>query len=362
MSRLMSAFANRISQDVDIRFQLPWNFGDYLVQIPRRLGVSESLDAAVDALVSAHTWFCAGNLKPGSEVLAKHARSLAVLRHDLNDGVKARRPEMLAAIMVMSITQVRYSGQRVFQDANLGPSSSLPRDEFERQLVLTLRGAVVFEALLTDTIRLSTRDWELLTGGFPDAYHKYLDGQWFTCIAGLPDLFQRSKAALILEEPPSLHFLGLELEVRALLENIKPIITKTRDRLDSFNGTSVPAVLGNHLQAHYLRSLAMALGVGIILNCLLSGLEGTSAAINEESVAWSDEIVKLAGICTMYRPLGSMSMLVALRMAWPGAGCEEVKERIQALLVEYGACMGLTEETDSGALDTMKRRWTLQQL
>ncbi|KAL8647426.1 MAG: hypothetical protein Q9226_006431 [Calogaya cf. arnoldii] len=367
----MSAFANRISQDVDIRFQLPWNFGDYLVQIPRHLGVSESLDAAVDALVSAHTWFCAGNLKPGSEVLAKHARSLAVLRHDLNDGVKARKSETLAAIMVMSITQLfvcpDQSGACTHTNGAtrllMSKGLAIPRDEFERQLLLTLPDShKVFEALLTDNIQLSTRDWKLLNGGFPDAYHKYLDGQWFSCIADVPDLIQRSKAALILDEPPSLNFLGLELEVRAHLENIKPIITKTRDRLDSFDRTSVPAALGNHLQAHYLRSLAMALGVGIILNCLLSGLDGTSAAINEESVAWSDEIVQLAERCTMYRPLGSLSMSVALRMAWPGAGCEEVKERIQALLVEYGACVGLTEETDSGALDTMKRRWTLQQL
>ncbi|KAI4270330.1 MAG: hypothetical protein L6R38_007164 [Xanthoria sp. 2 TBL-2021] len=237
-----------------------------------------------------------------------------------------------------------------------------PRDDFERQLMLTLRGPVVFEALLTDNIQLSSRDWKILNGGIPDSSHKYLDGQWFTCIADVPDLIQRSKAALILHEPPSLHLLGLELEVRALLEDIKPIITKTRDRLDSFDGTSVPAVLSNHLQAHYFRSLAMALGVGIILNCVLSGLEGTSTTICEESVLWSEEIVQLAEICTIYRPLGSMAMLIALRMAWPGAGCAAAKERIESLLVEYGACVGLTEETECGDLGQMQRRWTLQQL
>lgn len=124
----------------------------------------------------------------------------------------------------------------------------------------------------------------------------------------------------------------------------------------------MPAVLSNHLQAHYFRSLAMALGVGIILNCVLSGLEGTSTTICEESVLWSEEIVQLAEICTIYRPLGSMAMLIALRMAWPGAGCAAAKERIESLLVEYGACVGLTEETECGDLGQMQRRWTLQQL
>lgn len=102
----MSAFVNRISQDVDIRFQLPWNFGDYLIHLPRRLGVSEALDAAVDALVTAHTFFCAGNLKPGREVLTKNAHCLAILRRDVADVHKARTSETLAAIMVTSITQV----------------------------------------------------------------------------------------------------------------------------------------------------------------------------------------------------------------------------------------------------------------
>ncbi|KAL8677712.1 MAG: hypothetical protein Q9186_005896 [Xanthomendoza sp. 1 TL-2023] len=323
-SPLISAFVGRISQGIDIRFQLPWNFGDYLNELPRRLGVSEALDAAADALATAHASFCAGNLTPTSDVLVKHAHSLAALRRDLTDVVKARSSETLAAIMVLSITQV-------------------------------------FEALLANTIHLTSREWKTLNAGTPEHFHKYLDGQWFTCIADVPDLIQRSKAALILHEPPSLHLLNLELEVRALLEDINPMITRLRDRNDTFDKNAVPALISNHLGTHYLRSLAMALGVGIILNCVLSGLEGTSMIVCEESTLWSDEIVRIAEICTVYRPLGSMNMLVALRMAWAGAARLESKERIETLLVEYGACVGLIEDSKCCDLGQMQRRWTLQQ-
>lgn len=202
----------------------------------------------------------------------------------------------------------------------------------------------------------------MLIGGFPASIHDHVDGQWFACIAHVPDLIERSKAALIMHEPPSLNLLSLELEVRALLEDIRPIITKSRDRWDSFDATAVPGVLSNHLQAHYPRSLAMALGAGIILNCMLSGLEGASStAVCEESVLWSEEIVQLAEICRIYRPLGSLAMFIVLRMAWCGAACAEAKGRIEAMLFEYGACLGLTEETECGNLGSLQRRWTLQQ-
>ncbi|CAL8577473.1 hypothetical protein XPA_003301 [Xanthoria parietina] len=370
VSRLMSAFVNRISQDVDIRFQLPWNFGDYLIHLPRRLGVSEALDAAVDALVTAHTFFCAGNLKPGREVLTKHAHCLAILRRDVADVHKARTSETLAAIMVTSITQLfvypeQASGVTHTNGATrllLSRGFAKPRDDFDKLLMLTLRGPVVFEALLTDNIQLSSHDWKMLIGGFPASIHDHVDGQWFACIAHVPDLIERSKAALIMHEPPSLNLLSLELEVRALLEDIRPIITKSRDRWDSFDATAVPGVLSNHLQAHYPRSLAMALGAGIILNCMLSGLEGASStAVCEESVLWSEEIVQLAEICRIYRPLGSLAMFIVLRMAWCGAACAEAKGRIEAMLFEYGACLGLTEETECGNLGSLQRRWTLQQ-
>ncbi|KAL8999564.1 MAG: hypothetical protein Q9169_001653 [Polycauliona sp. 2 TL-2023] len=369
-SRLASVFVGRISQGVDIRFQLPWNFGDYLNELPRRLGVSEALDAAVDTLATAHAFFCAGNLKPGPHVLAKHAYSLAVLRRDLNDVVKARTPETLAAIMVISISQVFVDPSQGDACTHTNGATRLltsrgfaePRDDFERQLLLTLRGSVVFEALLADTIHLTSRDWKILNATTPEFIRKYLDGQWFTCIANLPDLIQRSQAALIMHEAPSLHLLPLELEARALHENLKPIHTRLRERNEKYDKNSVPAAISNHLHTHYRRSLAMALGVGILLNCVLSGLEGTSTTVCEESASWSDEIVDIAELCKIYRPLGSMSMLVALRMAWAGAASLESKERIETILEEYGTCLGVTKYSQCFDLGEMQRRWTLQQL
>ena len=109
LSRLTAAFIEKISPVVDIRFQLLWNFGDYLADVPRRLGTSEALDAAADALVTAHGQLCAGDREASPTVLEKHCRALSALRHDLDDPVKVHTSETLCSIMLLMIYEVRTS-------------------------------------------------------------------------------------------------------------------------------------------------------------------------------------------------------------------------------------------------------------
>ena len=107
LSSLTSAFVHKTGQDLDIKYQLTWNFGLYLTAIPRRLGRSAALDAATDVLVHAHTRFCTEGFSSNPTLLAKYSRAFAVLRHDIDDAAKARSSETLCAVMVLSIVKVR---------------------------------------------------------------------------------------------------------------------------------------------------------------------------------------------------------------------------------------------------------------
>ncbi|KAI4190150.1 MAG: hypothetical protein LQ346_004974 [Caloplaca aetnensis] len=235
-----------------------------------------------------------------------------------------------------------------------------PCDKFERNLLHTLRGPVVFDALLTDKIQFSSREWKSFIGKGLDPSNSS-DGQWLNCIAAMPDLLQRSKAALKLCKPPSLQTLSLELETRSLLQELKPTIITLRERLQAYDPNSTPAELRDHLHAHYLRSLGLAISTGIALNCVLSGLEGTTAEICEESSLWSDEIFDLSKIAAKYRPLGAMAMLICLKFAWMGAATVESRARIEALLIDYSlACVGTAQEVGYCDLTWMKKRFTLQ--
>ena len=104
---LASALGSKLGDVLDINFHLAWNFGVFLRQIPIRLGMSASLDAASDVLVAAHTPYCLGRFDPDPTVLKKHSRALLILRNDLNDVIKARTSETLSAVMILMIAQVR---------------------------------------------------------------------------------------------------------------------------------------------------------------------------------------------------------------------------------------------------------------
>ena len=108
-TRLTSALIYYIDPSIDLRIQLPWNFGIYFEDIPSRLGHNEALDAAADAIVEAYTHYCTGETGPSSEVLVKHSRALNALRHCLDDPVKAHSSETLCSIILLQTTQVRTS-------------------------------------------------------------------------------------------------------------------------------------------------------------------------------------------------------------------------------------------------------------
>ena len=106
LTRLIAAFASNIDESADIRIQLPWNFGSFLSDVPRRLGTNEALDAASQALVASYVHFIAGEVEATPGVLIKHSNALSALRRCLDDPVKAYSSETLCSTMILLIVQV----------------------------------------------------------------------------------------------------------------------------------------------------------------------------------------------------------------------------------------------------------------
>lgn len=110
LSTALTSLATGLSYSIDptapIKIQLPWNFGDFLVEVPRRLGCNKALDAASEALVTAYTNFLRGGGSPTPEVLRKNGNALLALRQCLDDPVKAYESETLCSTMILMIIQV----------------------------------------------------------------------------------------------------------------------------------------------------------------------------------------------------------------------------------------------------------------
>ena len=104
---LTAALIDKLKPSADLRYHLSWTYGGYLEDIPRRLGNSEALDAAVDALVYAHSHFAGSQKSVAPESLHKYCHAIATLRISLDDPFEARTAETLCAVTLLLLCQVR---------------------------------------------------------------------------------------------------------------------------------------------------------------------------------------------------------------------------------------------------------------
>ena len=91
----------------DTNVQLPWNFGPFLEDIPRHLGVNDSLDTAADALIAAYNQFRTTGRAANELGLKKYSKALLTLRDCLAEPQKACTTETLCAIMILMVFEVR---------------------------------------------------------------------------------------------------------------------------------------------------------------------------------------------------------------------------------------------------------------
>lgn len=104
---LSLAFTEMIKPSTDIKYNLAWSYGDFLHDVPQRIGINEALDSAATALVDAHSYFCVtGTVSPTARALMKYSDALVKLRLCLDDPAKAQASETLCAVMLLMICQV----------------------------------------------------------------------------------------------------------------------------------------------------------------------------------------------------------------------------------------------------------------
>lgn len=102
MDNLSASFVHSLKIN-DIRYDLAY-YGPFLHELPRRLGSSRALDAAVKTLVTAYPYFHGRGFPP--RVFANFGSSLRALRECLSDPVEARSSNTLCAVYLIIICQV----------------------------------------------------------------------------------------------------------------------------------------------------------------------------------------------------------------------------------------------------------------
>ena len=106
MTRLQALLISNSSFAIDIKYSLVWNYGIFLIDIPRRLGCNEALGAATRCLMAAYGSFCAGKQEATPSILSKFSVAWNALRRCLADPPLAHTSETLCAMMILMTAQV----------------------------------------------------------------------------------------------------------------------------------------------------------------------------------------------------------------------------------------------------------------
>ncbi|RDW69802.1 hypothetical protein BP6252_08822 [Coleophoma cylindrospora] len=345
MTRLASALVGKLDASDDMRYHLCWTYGDYLGDIPKRLGTNEALDTAVAALVSAHSCLGPRRGRGGRatpESIQKYTHALNALRILLDNPAKAREPETLCAVMLLMICHSFIGVHRGRLTGHGEGAAQIlkaraffrTQDLFERKLIFTLRGPVLFEALINPRICFSAEDWDLLVAN--DFKEPNDESQMIRCLAHLPRLMDRGKTALR-EHTGVQHVI---METRKYYGMLKVITQNLKSVLDAIHkaqvdGTSPSPELLPKAHAWYQRSHGLALGICIIFNCVLRALEPNDIELDIEAQSFCDNILVLADEAAIYRPLGASYVPICLFAAWCGSKDETTRAIIETVLVDY---------------------------
>lgn len=163
------------------------------------------------------------------------------------------------------------------------------------------------------------------------------------CLGRLPELMRRGRVAL--KQSNSTYSRNdavyeVQRDVSALYETYQPVLEKLRKRWRDIDtnvmcNASFTTVQKRTLHCHCSRVLALGLAIGIVINRLWSAVGNGYPSLQLETRRMAEEILELDEVVRMYRPLGAMTMLLSLGAAWMSTSYTKIKDRIEAMAVDY---------------------------
>lgn len=109
LTRIVNRFTSNLDSGQDSSYQLPWNFGPFLEDVPRHLGHNAALDSAAEALMTSYMAFRTRNrvnLSTNDALCVKsYGKAIKSLRECLNDQ-RASSSETLCSTMILLIVEV----------------------------------------------------------------------------------------------------------------------------------------------------------------------------------------------------------------------------------------------------------------
>ncbi|KAJ4395883.1 hypothetical protein N0V93_000098 [Gnomoniopsis smithogilvyi] len=324
----------------DIRYELSI-YGDFLQDIPRRLGRNAALDSSVAALTTSFEAIHVLHKPP--EVFNKYARALWSLRRCLDDPVEAQSPETLCAIWMIVICQ-GWIGSQDDQQVCHGEAMShlltaaMSRNwqgSFELQLARTLSVIVILESFYNSRIVLDHRLWDTIKdkrSQKPDAVHHRANNLEPCHLAKTAELFR----------DPQMQFDEVQSRYQSIRNDcdvLEALLSQTpMTRAAGGILTSDLAPPAKRLHVRQQTGHGILIMIALALNAVLYthkplGVDLALLAVEADELI--DQAINLAEKAMQYRPLAASATPMCLVVAWAVTDDVLKQERLQQLLDEY---------------------------
>jgi hypothetical protein len=354
----------------DVRYHLSWSYGDFIDHIPQRIGTSKALDSAVTALLTLHADVAVARVAssgPSIDSITKYTNAITTIRTTLDDPLSAAKTETLCAVSLLMICQAfvgASNGCRVSHGegaaqilkARKAGRASQAEEGFEQQLLLMLRGPVLFEAIVNPKIAFTPKEWTNLIEG---PMMKASPGNGIVdCMVHAPDLIQRGTIARLEQSDLT----PLILETSHQYQLLKIGLAEHYDRYETVRYLprySITA-LATKIHCHYQRVYGLWLTVILAFNCIYKALDPNNVELELDSIRFCEEVLDLGDKAMIYRPLGSSWVMISLMAAWCSSSNETTKARLEMCLRDYLTdAIGLSNNVLAKELENLLRRLSL---
>ncbi|KEF52560.1 uncharacterized protein A1O9_11403 [Exophiala aquamarina CBS 119918] len=333
----------------DTRYDMVFAYGALLFEIPKRLGTNAALDASVMAMTSAIAGI-EGNRK-SPEILTRYGNALRSLKTCLDDPVAVQSSSTLCAIYIIWICQAW-----ICPDENMslsGHSSGIVKllatvpykdsaDPFDRGILLTIAGPVVFESLVDPTIKLNPwlkkvvleNERPLVEDGSEDTVsltenyqQRSQVGRVMSSVIRIPEFLQYNPE--LLNEIISIH---RDVQKTCIKLHAKLIEVKLDFRNQVFlempKQPRIP-ISPNRLYAFYQKLYGIFLNIEVMFNGILQAYNPRDATLAARSSQICQEIIDLSLAALDLRPLGAGWIPICFISAWAATSNEQSKALLE---------------------------------
>ncbi|KAH7141520.1 hypothetical protein B0J13DRAFT_556957 [Dactylonectria estremocensis] len=336
----------------DIRYGIRALGRDFISDLPRRIGSSQTLDTSVRAILASYKTFQHGG--PKVEALAHYGDALAALGTCLQDP-KQSFATKIYTVYNINVCQEIVDRKPKFQQKHLEAIAALLQEAHSQGRLAEIKDylnglcrLIAWESMINPNVTLGPWFWEALNvSNTPRPITYYKPEIMMTVdIANLAEISMFIRA-------PKRHLAQIR-HLYNFMQSAKPRIRVAADQMRTVAAGSASSADLTRISAAYSVGYGTLLAMAAILNRLLRMFDGDPSLVIE-SHTLCDEGITLAYNCSTFRPLGTLHIPNILKMMWASTSRAYRCTELEALLADWETDMG-------GHISVVEAQWIKDRL